>query len=291
MASTADKQRLGAWSVILEKDQNIKRHNCSRVVPMEVLNLGVSRTGTMSMTQAFDILGYANPYHFTSVFANVQDADMWSEALNAKYHGKGKSFGRAEFDKLLGHTSAVSDTPCFVMWKELTEAYPEAKVILTKRDEDKWLVSARGLVEGTLNPVSRYVLRFLDPFWMGRILNVGLLWTELFFAPKGPMTIDTCMANARHAYRQHYAEVKAAVPKENLLEYELSMGWEPLCEFLGKPVPDVPFPHANEAQMLDAAFGAFLSRALKNAAFNIAVVVGVSAVGVAVGWRYIYGVP
>jgi hypothetical protein len=35
------------------------------------------------------------------------------------------------------------------------------------------------------------------------------------------------------------------VPKERLLEWEIGDGWGPLCEFLGKPVPEVPFPHAN----------------------------------------------
>lgn len=286
MASEADKVRLGAWSAILEPDAGIDRHNWRRVVPIEVLNLGVSRTGTLSMTEAFRILGYANPYHFTSIFANCRDADMWAEALSAKYHGKGKAFGRKEFDQLLGHTSAVSDTPCFVLWRELVEAYPEAKVVLTRRDEEKWLKSCRGLLEGTLNPVSRYGLRYLDPFSIGRILKVGLMWTEGWYGMQGNMSVETGMANARQKYREHYAAIKAYVPKDRLLEYELGTGWEPLCQFLGKPVPSEPFPHANEAKTLEAAFGAFIGRALKNALFNVAMVVGAGAVVGITIWNY-----
>ena len=286
MPSETDLKRLGAWSAILSPDAGIDRHTCTRVVPLSVINAGVSRTGTLSMTEAFRILGYAEPYHFTSIFANCRDADMWADALNAKYFGKGKPFGRKEFDQLLGHTSAVSDTPCFVMWKELTDAYPDAKVVLTQRDEEKWLVSCRALIEGTLNPVTRYGFRYLDPFWMGRILRVGLDWTEGWFGVQGNMTVETCMANARQKYREHYRDVKACVPKERLLEYELGSGWVPLCQFLGKPVPSVPFPHVNEAKMLDAAFGAFAGRALKNSLFNITVVVGVGSILAAMIWKY-----
>lgn len=43
--------------------------------------------------------------------------------------------------------------------------------------------------------------------------------------------------------------IRGLVPKERLLEWYIDDGWEPLCKFLGKPVPppDVPFPHANAA--------------------------------------------
>lgn len=44
---------------------------------------------------------------------------------------------------------------------------------------------------------------------------------------------------------EHEAMIKGLVPKERLLEWYIEDGWEPLCKFLGKPVPNVPFPHAN----------------------------------------------
>ena len=46
-------------------------------------------------------------------------------------------------------------------------------------------------------------------------------------------------------YKAHNAAVKALVPKERLLIYRIGDGWEPICKFLGKPIPDVPFPHKN----------------------------------------------
>lgn len=41
--------------------------------------------------------------------------------------------------------------------------------------------------------------------------------------------------------------IRGLVPRERLLEWTVEDGWEPLCEFLGKPVPNEPFPHVNAA--------------------------------------------
>ena len=87
-------------------------------------------------------------------------------------------------------------------------------------------------------------------------------------------------SNALVAYRKHYADIRATVPKERMLEYQLGSGWEPLCKFLGKEVPSVPFPHRNEAATLENAFSAVIAKAFKNSLFNIAAVVGV---GTAIG--------
>jgi hypothetical protein len=94
-------------------------------------------------------------------------AEMWNDGLRAKYYGQGKPYGKKEFDKLLGnfgvrlpfkivltHTihrktlkltnsiiQAITDVPCIMFVDELVAAYPNAKVVLTNRDPDKWLVS------------------------------------------------------------------------------------------------------------------------------------------------------
>jgi hypothetical protein len=50
----------------------------------------------------------------------------------------------------------------------------------------------------------------------------------------------------REVFKRHYEEVRSIVPPERLLEYHIGSGWEPLCEFLGEPVPSTPFPHTND---------------------------------------------
>lgn len=276
MATAADFERLGKWAVILNPDLNIDRRKCHRTTPLEVLNLGAPRTGTLSMTEAYEILGYQNPYHYASIFANCRDSDMWLEALDAKYNndatGTKKQFGRAEFDKLLGDSAAVADVPCIMFWRELVEAYLEARVVLVHRDEEKWLESIRVAVVGILNPVGRYILRFTDPGRTGRILGLGLVWMTCWFRVEGSISVEKAMKNAPQTYRDHYAAIRATVPRERLLEYRLGSGWKPLCQFLGKEVPDQPFPHRNDAATLDRAFGVFLKGAFIRSLRNLGMI-------------------
>lgn len=46
-------------------------------------------------------------------------------------------------------------------------------------------------------------------------------------------------------FEAHVAEVKSSIPADRLLVYELGSGWDPLCDFLGVPVPDMAYPHTN----------------------------------------------
>lgn len=57
-------------------------------------------------------------------------------------------------------------------------------------------------------------------------------------------------ANLRQGFLDHYAHVRAVVPKEKLLEFRPQDGWAPLCEFIGYPTPTEPFPHVNDTDSL-----------------------------------------
>ena len=56
---------------------------------------------------------------------------------------------------------------------------------------------------------------------------------------------DFSKANVIAAFERHCANVRATIAPERLLEFEAAQGWEPLCAFLGVPVPDEPFPKTN----------------------------------------------
>lgn len=278
MATPEDYRRLGVWAAVKEPDQNIDRRKCTRQVAMEVLCFGLPRTGTQSMQEALNILGYPT-YHYSSIFRNARDGDMWKEAIAAKFKGVGK-FGKDDFDQLLGHVSATTDAPSILFWQELMEHYPDAKIILVERDIEKWVRSISVLLEGVLMPISRYVLQYTDPGYHGRIGGCGIRWMEALF---GSMDVDKAKSNARAVYRRHYERVRDTVPKERMLEFELGQGWEPLCKFLSKPVPNVPFPRRNEAETTRAGIGVFVVKALTNSLRNIALVVGIGAALVVLG--------
>ncbi|KAJ7891152.1 hypothetical protein B0H13DRAFT_1625970 [Mycena leptocephala] len=220
---------------------------------MRVLVLGYPRTGTASMKKALEILGYGDVHHMQSVDANPLEAEMWEEAINARFFGRGTPYGRAEWDQLLGHCEAVTDTPAAMFAEDLVAAYPDAKVILTNRDSDKWwtsLTQSIGAVAGS----RRYRLAaILDPQAFGRVAALAHLIRSVIIGPV------VTKEGAKARFVAHYQRVRDIVPKGRLLEYEVSEGWDPLCTFLVKDVPEVEFPRTNDAKMLRKRYEAAIA--------------------------------
>ncbi|KXT01997.1 hypothetical protein AC578_6530 [Pseudocercospora eumusae] len=210
----------------------------TRIKPMEVLCLGFSRTGTESLCNALRTLGYNGVYHGYSEHGQAGDWAMWNKACMAKFRGVGK-FSNEDWDDLLGDYQVVSDMPCILFARELIEAYPNAKVILSTRSFHSWHNSITSV---TPPPSARYLTYFLSWFHFATLVQV---YTSAFLVvcQKMPSWSKTSL---KAAYEEHNALIRGLVPKERLLEFHVSKGWEPLCEFLGKPVPEgVPVPCGN----------------------------------------------
>ncbi|ORY62132.1 P-loop containing nucleoside triphosphate hydrolase protein [Pseudomassariella vexata] len=236
----ADKYTRKPITDIFTSDTDIDRRQCTRTVPMKVLLLGVGRTGTASMRAAMQQLGYVDTYHMMSCsIENPPDALLWMDALKAKYDGVGKPFEREDWDKLLGNAQAVCDWPACAFAEELIQAYPEAKVVLTGRDVDSWHASTMKTVYWR---VTDHELRWLSNF----------SWAASMYYPMLKKFFDTFFEGdfpnrGKDVYKRHYENVKSLVPPENLLEFRVQDGWEPLCEFLGERVPyGQKFPKVND---------------------------------------------
>ncbi|KAH6668991.1 P-loop containing nucleoside triphosphate hydrolase protein [Halenospora varia] len=216
----------------------------TREIPMRILNLGLSRTGTTSMKTALEELGLQNVYHL-----GYEDEDFafWLAAIEAKYEGKGQPFGRKEWDHIFYNCDAVSDLPVVMFAEELIAAYPEAKVILTIRSVDSWYYS---MIATVCNPIYKTLYHRL-PAWLDSqeqaLCDMSdkcekYTWQNDF--PK----------HGKVYFHEHNSLVRKLVPKENLLEMEMKGGWKPLCAFLDKEVPETEFPRGNGVQaFLDEA--------------------------------------
>ncbi len=88
---------------------------------------------------------------------------------------------------------------------------------------------------------------------------------------------------AREMYVEHYAQVRRIVPKDRLLEYKLDDGWEPVCKFLGKPIPHVPFPKINDQAYMDEGIRIVTARSMNNVLFNVGRY-ATPVVAVGLGW-------
>lgn len=174
---------------------------------------------------------------------------------------------------------AVSDAPPISFTYELLEAYPDAKVVLTVRDIDSWAAS----YQDTIMEQLQYVYRtYVDP-WSIRA------WLR----PRDPVSdMMSCFLkyepdrwsryNAKEAYTDQLARVRNLVPKENLLEFDVKQGWEPLCKFLDKEVPkDKDFPRVMDRDMFKMIAGNVRFGDSINMAINTATKLG--AVGVVGG--------
>ncbi|KAJ7020289.1 P-loop containing nucleoside triphosphate hydrolase protein, partial [Mycena alexandri] len=207
--------------------------------------LGFFRTGTASMRDALEILGYTHTHHMEDVLQNPLEAAMWSEAIEAKFFGKGKPYRRVDWDQLLGHCQAVTCVPAILFSEDLIAAYPEAKVILTTRDPTAWWKSYNDALQGMWRSKRARLAARLDPTHFGQAFTFAKASVSLFLGPGVP---DAQEEPSKERFMAHYDNVRRLVPRERLLEYEVGEGWETLCAFLGETVPDEEFPRINDTK-------------------------------------------
>lgn len=159
----------------------------------------------------------------------------------------------SDFDKVLWRYDAITDTPCVLFSEELLTAYPDAKVILTERDVDSWVASMQRSYYKVLMSRGMQIMRFLDAEFLGKYYAMGMgslaTWTD------GDVNN---MEKLKEGYVRHYARIRAVVPRERLLEWHPRDGWEPLCEFLGKDVPEGEFPKVNQGDWVAELHGKML---------------------------------
>lgn len=192
---------------------------------VKVIGTGFGRTGTDSMREALNQIGFGPCHHMRELLADADHRQLWRDLKVARDTG-----GTApEWDKILGKYGSCVDWPSAAYWPELIELYPDAKVLLTWRTPESWWAS----FEKTILPILLKELEAPDP-----APGSDLLTTWVF---GGRFDRDHCIAT----YKANVEKVHDTVPADRLLVYKIGDGWEPLCAFLGVPVPDTDFPRTN----------------------------------------------
>jgi len=212
---------------------------------LEVIGAGLGRTGTLSLHAALERLGFAPCEHMTNCFAHPERFALWLDAVRRKRAGE-----PIDWRPLFTGYRATVDWPGAFFWRELTEAHPKAKVILTVRDPERWYDSARATIYAATQG------RNATP--AARLLY-GLMARANPHAGDGFRTVQETVWDgtmqgrfedrgaAIRIFEQHNREVIATIPPRRLLVFDVKEGWQPLCAFLGVPVPaGKPFPHVND---------------------------------------------
>jgi hypothetical protein len=155
--------------------------------------------------------------------------------------------GTVDPASILDGYQSTADWPGGFFYEQLVESFPDAKVLLSVRDPERWEPSFRETIVDMCYGES--LIRLLasarahvDPKW-NRYLE---LVHRMFFSEEGTFPKGHSPDALIDGFNAHNEAVKRVVPADRLLVWEVTEGWEPLCEFLGVPVPDEPMPHAND---------------------------------------------
>ncbi|MEU1737521.1 sulfotransferase family protein [Streptosporangium sp. NPDC020145] len=205
---------------------------------LEIIGAGFGRTGSYSLQAALTRLGYGPCHHMSSLGEDTALIRQWAAIADGD---------TPHWQQLLtGYRSAV-DWPVAAYWRDLLDAFPTAKVILTVRDPEHWYDSAQ-----------ESIYRFMAP----RHGSAALVsWLENRLSPSLRRRREICrqiiwegtfsgrFEDREHAievYQRHVTAVRQEVPPDRLLVFDVRQGWQPLCTFLAADTPAEPFPHLND---------------------------------------------
>lgn len=171
----------------------------------KVFCIGFHKTGTSTLESAFEALDYKVVGMF-----GIEDDTI------------GETVARRAI-RIAARYDVVQDNPWPLVFRELDEAYPGSKFILTMRDTDKWWVSLERHFGGKTTAMRTWIYGVGDPTGHEDIY--------------------------KRRYEAHNAEVLEYFSDrpDDLLVVDITAGggWTPLCRFLDVEIPDVPFPHRN----------------------------------------------
>ena len=203
---------------------------------LQVVGAGLGRTGTHSLKVALEQLLGGPCYHMIEVFGRPEDIPVWHDAA------RGKAPDWRTF--LAGYDAAV-DWPAAAFWQELSEANPEAVILLSVRDADGWWRSAdRTIFEAMRRPPPEDGSMDAWRAMAEDSLAVGFV--------REPWNHED---EAKAAFERHNEHVRATAPLERLVEWHPGDGWAPICDALDVPVPEEPFPHVNTTDEFRALAG------------------------------------
>jgi hypothetical protein len=188
---------------------------------LEVIGTGFGRTGTDSMSEALNLLGFGPCHHMREVITNPEQQREWRALARGAV---------PDWERLFAGYRSCVDWPSAFYWRELIAVYPRAKVLLTHRSAESWWRSFEQTILGVIRAST-------DP----ESLGLRLIRDQVFDGRPDDR------AHAIACYEANVAAVRATVPAGRVLVYEIGDGWEPLCKHLGVAVPSTPFPRLNNA--------------------------------------------
>jgi hypothetical protein len=211
---------------------------------LSVIGSGFGRTGTMSLKIALDKLGLGPCHHMEEVVEHPEQLDHWRAAARAE---------PVDWETVYNGYRSTVDWPGAQFWQDLAKAYPDAKIIHTIRPAQSWWES-----------YSRTIAKILAATGTSGVNHEIATIPEMAFAIVAEQAFAGRYGDkeaAIKAFEKRTADVVSSIDAERLLVFNVSDGWQPLCDFLDLPVPNEPFPRSNDQDAFVAQFGSMAERA------------------------------
>lgn len=259
--------------IFTTKEKDDEQSSISSAVerePLKVIGAGLGRTGTSSLKVALNKLGYKT-YHMDEL-ALSGHAPVWAKFARSVLDGYGDGDGRKadiasrrnEAIDVMAKAgyNATTDFPACLIFEDLMDTYPSAKVILSVRSSGEvWAESVRKTLAIAWPTMSRRPWGWLPQLQPWQDL-LPFIWTSIGALPQVPPPLPTDTLDAdllANAHDRWAGRVLSVVPPERLLVHTSSDGYEPLCSFLGVSDSDCPseeYPRSNEAKEMVRTFNA-----------------------------------
>lgn len=209
---------------------------------MKIICAGYWKTGTKSLAEALRILGY-KVYDYDDQFFDL--GQLWDKFYDGTVTNE-------EIYATLKDIDVLIDGPVIAFWEEIHKVFPDAKVILTTRDEDSWYKSHQTMHDNVnLTLLFKFALAMLLPagYKFNRRIKALVRFCDGIEAPFSLRPSDNPRLY-KLKFRKHNSYVLHRTPKQKLLVHESKNGWSALCKFLGHEIPDQEYPHKNKSGSL-----------------------------------------
>ena len=203
---------------------------------LKVIGAGFGRTGTLSLKFALERLGCDKCYHMMEMPLVPEHIPIWRSAAAGQ---------TVDWEALFKGYQATVDWPSCNFWRQQLQVFPDAKVILTRRDPEQWYSSVMHTIwlsseQGRMDLADAELVGRVESEGHDRIKMVyEVIWEGVF-----NLRMED-KKHVMHCFDRHNQSVINSVPKEQLLVIEPGDGWSPLCEFLEVDIPDVHYPRIN----------------------------------------------
>jgi len=214
-----------------------------------IIGAGLPRTGTTSTNKALEILLPGKCMHM-----KMRDSSKCLHISNLEeFFGKGVS--DKEFKEHFVNNNIVAgvDVPFILKYKQAMRVFPEAMVLLTVRDPESWVTSYKNTIGMAFNEqlFKKFPLNFFMWLFPSMLRMMNFLEGNHFCQE---ILQNVNSDNGVKFFNNYNAEVKAAVPTERIIIFNVKDDWKPLCEALDLPIPDVDFPRVNDAAGMKLQF-------------------------------------